>query len=57
MTDNNTPALRPVTVEVPGDVLLDLDGVPVAVGNPRKFSGLLYGWGDLITNTADKETH
>lgn len=51
MTEHRTPALRPVTVTVPGDVLLDVDGTPLAVGDARHFSGSLYGWDHLINHT------
>lgn len=37
-------ALRPVTITQPGEVLLDQDGVPTAVGPSRSVSGMLYGW-------------
>lgn len=50
---DSAPALRPVTVSVPGEVLGDLDGVPVAVEVSRRFSGLLYGWDHLIDSTTN----
>lgn len=49
MTDNQRPALRPVTITTPGEVVLDVDGVPAAVGPSRSVSGLLYGWPEFTT--------
>lgn len=41
--------LRNVTIETEPEVLTDSEtGAPIAVGQPRKFSGTLYGWDHLI---------
>lgn len=41
--------LRNVTIELEPEVLTDSEtGAPIAVGEPRKFSGTLYGWDALI---------
>ncbi|WP_160310775.1 hypothetical protein [Kocuria sp. SM24M-10] len=46
-------ALRPVTITQPGEVLLDLDGVPTAVGPSHSVSGLLYGWPEPTTDNEE----
>lgn len=47
--------LRSVTVEIPGEILTDNEtGAPIAVGEPQKFSGTLYGWDDLIAEVGDE---
>lgn len=42
--------LRNVTVEIPGEVLTDNEtGAPIAVGEPRRFSGTLsHHWDEII---------
>lgn len=41
--------MRNVTIETEPEVLTDSEtGAPIAVGEPRKFSGTLYGWDHLI---------
>lgn len=47
--------MRNVTVELPPEVLTDSEtGAPIAVGEPRKFSGTLYGWDELIAEAGDR---
>lgn len=51
MTEPIQPkTLRSVTVELPPEILTDNEtGAPIAVGEPRKFTGTLsHHWDDLI---------
>lgn len=42
--------MRSVTIELPPEVLVDSEtGAPIAVGEPRRYSGTLYGWDELIS--------
>lgn len=48
--------MRNVTVELPPEILTDNEtGAPIAVGEPRKFSGTLsHHWADLIAEAGDR---
>lgn len=50
MSENTRPrVLRPVTIEIPGEVIEDVNGVPAYVGETQKFSGTLSRhWDEIL---------
>ncbi|MEX5273169.1 hypothetical protein RF638_04360 [Kocuria sp. CPCC 205235] len=49
MSESTRPrVLRPVTIEIPGEVIEDVNGVPAYVGETQKFSGSLFGWDEIL---------
>lgn len=57
MTEPIKPrTLRNVTIELPPEVLTDNEtGAPIAVGEPRKFTGTLSPhWDELIAEAGDR---
>ena len=48
--------LRNVTIELPPEVLTDSEtGAPIAVSEPRKFSGTLsHHWDEILSEAGDR---